>query len=97
MALIQLKTYDMIPVRTNVLFKPFPSDEVSTGGIYVPENARDINNKGIVVKVGNGTKEKPMKLKEGQIGFRVKDWGEPIIIEGELHFIMDQDAIIGVQ
>lgn len=87
----------MIPIRTQVLVKPFPSDEISEGGIFVPLSARRPSNKVKVIKVGNGTKEKPMKLKEGMTGFRVKDWGCDVMIDGELHFIMDQDAIIATE
>jgi len=87
----------MTPIRSQVLVKPFPSDEVSEFGIIVPENARKPSNKVMVVKVGNGTKDKPMKLKAGQTGYRVQAWGFPVEIEGELHFIMDADAIIATE
>lgn len=87
----------MTPIRTQVLVKPFPSEEVSEFGIIVPESVRKPSNKVMVVKVGNGTKDKPMKLKEGQTGFRVKDWGCEVLISGELHFIMDQDAILAIE
>ena len=78
----------------NVLVKPFPSAEITESGFFVPENAREINNKVWIVEVGSGTKNKPMKLNKGDIGFRVKDWGQEIFIDGERHFIMDQGAIL---
>ena len=87
----------MIPIRTQVLVKPFPSDEVSEFGIIVPESARKPSNKVKIVKVGNGVKDKPMKLKPGQTGYRVKDWGCDVLIDDELHFIMDMDAIIAIE
>ena len=87
----------MTPIRSQVLVKPFASDEISEFGIIVPENARKPSNKVMVVKVGNGTKDKPMKLKAGQTGYRVQDWGCPVEVEGELHFIMDADAIIATE
>lgn len=87
----------MQPIKTNILCKPFPSDEVSESGIIVPESYRKPSNKMLVVEVGNGTKEKPMKLKEGDIGFRVKDHGTEVLINGELHFLMDQSVIIATQ
>jgi chaperonin GroES len=86
----------MKPIKTLILFKPSPSDEVSEGGIFVPDSAREVNNKGTIVSVGNGTKSKPMGLKTGDVGFRVKNWGEEIIINGEKHYLMDQDAIIAL-
>lgn len=87
---------NMKPIRTNVLVKPFPADEMSEGGIFVPLNARKESNKVFIIEVGNGTKDKPMRLKKGQVGFRVKDWGTEVIINGEKHFIMDQEAILAL-
>lgn len=86
----------MQPVRTQILFKPFPPDTMSTGGIYIPDSVQQVNNKGTIVAVGRGTKEKPMKLKQGDVGFRVKDWGCEVMVDGELHYIMDMDAIIAL-
>lgn len=84
----------MTPIKNQILVKPFPSDEVSEGGIFVPESARKTSHKMRIVKVGSGTKDKPMRLKEGQTAFRVKDWGTDVLIDGELHFLMEQDAIL---
>ena len=86
----------MQPIRNNILVKPCESDNISAGGIIVPESYKSDSNKVVVVKVGNGTKEKPMLLKEGQIGHRVKNWGTEILIEGEKHFLMEQEAIIAL-
>lgn len=87
----------MIPVRQNVLVKPYPSSEVSTGGIFVPDTAKTPSNKVHIVAVGTGTPNKPMKLKAGQTGYRVKDWGDSFLIDGELHYLMEQSAIIALQ
>lgn len=83
----------MIPIRTNILFKPAPSDEKSEGGLYVPDSFKQPSNKGTVVSVGSLCK----KLKAGQVGFRVKSWGQEVLINDELHFLMDESAIIAVQ
>ena len=83
------------PLHNRIVVKPYPSDEKSKGGLFVPESYREESNKVLIVAVGNGTKDKPMKLKAGQTGFRVKDHSESeIIIEGEKHYLMNQDAII---
>lgn len=87
----------MTPIRNQILVKPYPSDEISEGGIYVPESARKTSNKVVIVKVGNGTKDKPMKVKPGQTGFRVRDWGLEVMIDGQLHVIMDQDSILATE
>lgn len=84
----------MQPIRNQMLVKPFPSEEVTAGGIFVPESAREVSNKVLVVSVGNGTKEKPMTFKKGDIGYRVKDWGTEVMVDGELHFLLDSDSIL---
>lgn len=83
----------MQPIRNQILFKPFPPDEVSEGGIFVPDSARKENNRGLVVAVGNGSSHKKMTLKKGQVVYRVKDWGVPVLIEGEMHYLMEDSAI----
>jgi len=82
------------PIRSYVLVRPFPSDEKSIGGIIVSDAHKAVNNKVEVMAVGNGEKNKPMKLKPGQTGFRVKDWGDEVEIDGVRHFLMKQDAIL---
>ncbi len=84
----------MQPIRNIILTKPFPPDEVSEGGIFVPESARQESNKMRVIAVGNGTKERKMPFKEGQVVYRVKSWGTPVDIEGERYYLMDQNGII---
>lgn len=83
----------MRPIRNQILFKPFPPEEVSEGGIFVPESARKENNRGVLVAVGNGSAHKKMTLKTGQIVYRVKDWGVPVEIEGVMHYLMEDAAI----
>jgi chaperonin GroES len=84
----------MQPVRNIVLTKPFPPDEISEGGIFVPESARQESNKMRVIAVGNGTKERKMIFNPGDIVYRVKDWGTPVDIDGERYYLMDQNGII---
>ncbi|NBU53772.1 MAG: co-chaperone GroES [Alphaproteobacteria bacterium] len=85
------------PVKSQILFKPLKSPEVSESGLFIPENARAVNNVGKIVAVGKGTKEKPMKLKAGQIAHRVQGWGTEVLVNGELHFLMDEAAIIALE
>lgn len=86
----------MIPVRQNILVRPLESDNISDGGIIVPDSCKKDSNKVEVVAVGNGTKDKPMKRKIGEIGYRVKDCGTEILIDGVKHFLLDQSWIIAL-
>lgn len=87
----------MKPIRNNILVKCFPGSEVSESGIFVPESYRAESNRVSIVAVGPGTKKKPMHLRPGQVGYRVKSWGEPVEHNGELYYLMDSSAIIAVQ
>lgn len=90
MVQILFKQHDMRAIKNKVLFKPLPADEISEGGIYVPETARKVSNKGVLVSVGENVKS----FKEGDVCFRVKDWGQEYIIEGEKHYLMEANTIL---
>ena len=81
-------------IRDNVLVKPFPSDELSAGGIIVSEAHREVSNKMEVIAVGNGTKKEPIQFNKGDVVFRVKGHGEEIEINGEKYFILKQSWLI---
>ena len=82
------------PIRNNVLIKPFAGKEITDGGLIIPENLRTPSNKGIVSAVGNGSKGRPMRLNVGEIDFKVKDWGTPVESDGELYYLMDENAVL---
>jgi chaperonin GroES len=84
----------MQPIKNKVLVKPFPSDELSVGGIYVSEAHREISNKMEVISVGNGTAKTPMQFKKGDVVFRVKGCGDEFEINGEKHFLVEQSWIV---
>jgi chaperonin GroES len=82
------------PIRNYILAKPFPSDEKSAGGIIVSEAHRAVSNKMRVIEVGTGTQKEPMRFKKDDVVFRVKDHGNEIMIDGELHFLIEQAHLI---
>lgn len=82
------------PIRNNVVVQCFKTQDISEGGIIIPDSVNKESNKVKVVAVGEGTKDRPMRLRVGQVGFRVKDWGTPFEENGELYYLMDEQAII---
>ena len=84
------------PIRNNVVVKPFKGSNVTDGGLIIPDTCVAESNRVEIVAVGNGIKDKPMKLKVGDTGYRVKIWGTPIEENGEIFYIMEQDAIIAL-
>ena len=87
----------MQPIRNFLLCKPFPADEMSDGGIIVPDSVKKDSNRLLVIATGRGTKDRKMQFTAGQTVYRVKDWGEPIDIEGERHYLMDQAAVLATE
>lgn len=87
----------MQPYNNNILFKPFEMPSATEGGIILPDSFKRVSNKGEIVAVGEGTLQRPMKLKAGMIGYRVKDWGTEVIIENETYYLMEDKAIIALE
>lgn len=85
------------PKNQQVLVRPFPSDEETVGGIYVPESCRERNNKATVVAAGSGTEKHPMQYKVGMVVHNIKDCGEPFVICGEILYLMDQSSILAIE
>lgn len=77
-----------------VLVKPFESDSMTSGGLYVPDNCKEVSNKVLVMAVGVGSPKKPMFIKPGDIAFRIKDCGEKVIFEGQDCFLIDQSWLL---
>lgn len=86
----------MQPIGQKILVRPLESDSISEGGIIVPDSCKKDSNKVEIVAVGNGSKDKPMYRKVGDIGYRVKDHGTEVIIKGVKHFLLDQSWIIAL-
>lgn len=84
----------MQPIRNQILFKPFLNEEKTEGGLFVPESFRGESDKGEIVAVGKGTKGHPMRLKKGDIAFRVHKWGTEIKENGESLYLMEDSAIL---
>lgn len=87
----------MRPIHNNVVIKAFKDDQVSIGGIIVPESFRMDGCRVKIVAVGNGTKKKPMTLKEGSIGYRIFGAGTPFVHKGEDFYILEDSAILAIE
>ena len=84
----------MKPILNQILFKPFLEEEKTEGGIFVPDSFRKESDKGTVIEVGEGSKNRPMYLKKGDVVFRVHKWGTEIEENGEKLYLMDDSAIL---
>jgi co-chaperonin GroES (HSP10) len=84
----------MKPIRDMVLVKPFAPEEITEGGLFLPEGYRERNCKAKVISVGRGTAKVKMEAKTDDVVFHIKGAGEPIILDNELVFLIRQNDIL---
>lgn len=79
-----------------MLIEPTAAEEVTMGGIIIPDSAKEKPLKGKVLAVGNGTKDDPMVLKEGDQVLYGKYAGTEIEFEGTKYIMMRQSDVLAV-
>jgi chaperonin GroES len=84
------------PIKNNILVEPFKGSNQTESGFIIPDSAIKESNHVKVIAVGEGTKKRPMKLKVGDTGYRVQNWGSPVIDDGKLFYIMEDVVIIAL-
>lgn len=84
------------PLSDRVLIEPTAAEEVTMGGIIIPDSAKEKPLKGKVVATGNGTKDEEMLLKENDIVLYGKYAGTEIEFEGKKYLMMRQSDVLAV-
>ncbi|MDE5878071.1 MAG: co-chaperone GroES [Muribaculaceae bacterium] len=82
------------PLADRVLIQPTAAEEVTLGGIYIPDSAKEKPLKGTILAVGNGTKDEPMLLKEGDQVLYGKYAGTEVEFEGTTYLMMRQSDVL---
>ncbi|EFC71665.1 chaperonin (plasmid) [Prevotella sp. oral taxon 299 str. F0039] len=83
------------PLADRVLVLPAQAEE-KVGGIIIPDTAKEKPLKGNVIAVGEGTKDEPMILKEGDEVLYGKYSGTELELEGTKYLIMRQSDVLAV-
>ena len=89
------------PLNDRVLVKRLESEEVTSGGIIIPDTAKEKPMKGEVVAAGPGKideagKRAAMGVKEGDLVLFNKYAGTEIKIEGADYLVMREDDILAI-
>lgn len=84
------------PLADRVLVKPAAAEEKTVGGIIIPDNAKEKPVRGEVIAVGQGTKDEPMVLKEGDQILFGKWSGTDFELDGEKFLIMKQSDVYAI-
>lgn len=90
------------PIADKVLVEPGPEEEVTEGGIVLPDTARKKPQEGKVLAVGPGKvlddgKRVPPSVKKGDTVIYSKYGGTEITIKGKDYIILDEDSILAVK
>ena len=83
----------LTPLADRVLLKRLEVEEKTSGGIFIPEVAKEKAQTYKVVKVGPGKSGEPMSVKAGDVVFVPKYAGTEA---GNDYLIVKQDEILGV-
>ncbi len=89
------------PLNDRVLVKRLEEVQVTKGGIYIPDTAKEKPVEGKVMSVGPGKvndqgNRVPLNLKEGDKILFGRYAGSEIKIEGEEYLMMREDDILAV-
>ena len=89
------------PLHDRVLIEILDSEEKTSGGIIIPDTAKEKPQEGEVVAVGPGKRLdngsiQEMGLKKGDKILFSKYGGTEVKVDGEDYIIMREDDILGV-
>ena len=84
------------PLSDRVLILPNPAEQVTAGGLIIPDTAKEKPLAGKIIAVGPGTKDVTMEVKAGDEVLYGKYSGTEVTHEGTTYIIMKQTEILAV-
>ena len=89
------------PLGSRLVVEPIEQEDVTTGGIYLPETAKEKPQKGLVLSLGPGDRDEdgkriPMDIKKGDTVLFNKYSGTEIKIDGKKLLIMKESDILAI-
>ncbi|MCD4734835.1 MAG: co-chaperone GroES [Bacteroidales bacterium] len=84
------------PLADRVLVEPAAAEEKTSGGIIIPDTAKEKPQKGKIVAVGPGTKDEKLTVKVGDTILYGKYAGTELTYEGSQYLIMKESDIYAI-
>ncbi|MDD4576010.1 MAG: co-chaperone GroES [Bacteroidales bacterium] len=84
------------PLADRIVLEPAPVEQKTSGGIIIPDTAKEKPQKGTVLAVGPGKKDEPVTLKVGDVVLYGKYAGTEINVDGKDLLIMRESDIYAV-
>ena len=95
------KTMNLTPLHDRLLVRPAEAEQVTKGGIFLPDTAKEKPQQGEVVAVGTGKLDDngkliPMAVKTGDKVLYGKYSGTEIAVDGEDLLIMRESDVFAI-
>jgi len=84
------------PLADRVIIEPAGAEEKTSGGIIIPDTAKEKPQQGIVLAVGPGLSDQKMTVKKGDTVLYGKYAGTEISHEGNDYLIMQESDIYAI-
>jgi chaperonin GroES len=84
------------PLHDRVIVKPNAAEEVTTGGIIIPDTAKEKPMRGTVIAVGPGKPDEPTTVQEHDTVLYGKYAGTEVSLDGQDYLIMRESDILCV-
>jgi chaperonin GroES len=90
-----MSTVKFKPNEDRVLVEAAQAEEKTSGGIIIPDTAKEKPQKGTIIAVGPGKKDEPMHLSVGATVYYGKYSGTEINLDGKDYLIMRASDVFG--
>lgn len=87
---------NITPLHDRVVVKPAAAEEKTSGGIIIPDTAKEKPQRGEVVAAGPGKKDEPVTVKAGDTVLYGKYSGTEINVENQDYLIMRESDILAI-
>jgi chaperonin GroES len=87
---------NITPLHDRVVVKPAAAEEKTSGGIIIPDTAKEKPQRGEVVAAGPGKKDEPVTVTAGDTVLYGKYSGTEINVEGQDYLIMRESDILAI-
>lgn len=96
-----VKTLNLKPLGDRIIIKALPQEDVTKGGVFLPDTAKEKPQQGEVLSVGQGRYDDngkliPMTVKTGNKVLYGKYSGTEIKLEGEEYLILSEKDVLAI-
>jgi chaperonin GroES len=89
------------PLGNRVLVEPIEQDEITAGGIVLPDTAKEKPQQGMILAVGPGARDEdgkriPMDVAKGDKVLFAKYSGTEIKVDGKKYLILREDDVLAI-